>query len=57
MEVALNEVPLFVRKRLRDSCLPTRRKTVDAIDYDTIRMVGYEGADYTFREDVHVTIL
>ena len=51
VDVALNEVPLFVRK---GCAIPVAdaAETVDAIDYDTIRMVGYEGADYTFREDV-----
>ena len=50
VDVALNEVPLFVRK---GKCIPVAdvAETVDAIDYDTIRMVGYEGASYEFRED------
>ncbi len=51
VDVALNEVPLFVRKGCAIPVADTA-ETVDAIDYDTIRMVGYEGAYYTFREDV-----
>ena len=51
MEVALNEVPLFIRKG-RAIPVADVAENVDAIDYDTIQMIGYEGADYTFREDV-----
>lgn len=48
--VALNEVPLFIRS---GKCIPVAAaaETVDAIDYNTIQMVGYEGASYEFRDD------
>lgn len=45
VEIALNEVPLFIRK---DKCIPVAAaaQSVDAIDERTIKMVGYEGAEY-----------
>ena len=51
VEIALNEVPLFIRK---GCAIPVAdaAENIDAIDYDTIRMVGYEGAAYEFREDI-----
>lgn len=51
IDVALNEVPLFIRK---GCCIPVADKaeTVDAIDYDTIQMIGYPEGTYEFREDI-----
>ena len=49
VEVALNEVPLFVRK---DRCIPVvdAAQNVDAIDMGTVRYVGYDGAVYEIVE-------
>jgi len=49
VEVALNEVPLFVRK---DRCIPVvdAAQNVDAIDMGTVRYVGYGGAVYEIVE-------
>ncbi len=43
--VALNEVPLFIRK---GRCIPVAdaAQSVDAVDERTIKMTGYEGAEY-----------
>lgn len=43
--VALNEVPLFVRK---GRCIPVvdAAENVDAIDMSTVRYLGYDGAEY-----------
>lgn len=45
VEIALNEVPLFIRK---GRCIPVAAaaQSVDAIDERTIKMAGYEGAEY-----------
>lgn len=49
IEVALNEVPLFIRK---DRCIPVvdAAGSVDAIDMDTVRYLGYDGAEYEIAE-------
>ncbi|MCI8967411.1 MAG: alpha-glucosidase [Lachnospiraceae bacterium] len=49
VEVALNEVPLFIRK---DRCIPVMdaAQNVDAIDMGTVRYVGYDGAVYEIVE-------
>ncbi|MBO5278989.1 MAG: alpha-glucosidase, partial [Lachnospiraceae bacterium] len=49
IEVALNEVPLFIRK---GKCIPVvdTAESVDEIDMRTVRYVGYEGAEYELRE-------
>lgn len=45
VEVALNEVPLFIRK---DKAIPVVdvAECVEEIDLGTMQMVGYEGAEY-----------
>ena len=45
VEVALNEVPLFIRK---GRCIPVvdAAQSVDAIDMDTVQYLGYDGAAY-----------
>lgn len=49
VEVALNEVPLFVRK---DKCIPIvdADGSVDEIDMSTVRYLGYDGAEYEMVE-------
>ncbi|MDE7417372.1 MAG: alpha-glucosidase [Lachnospiraceae bacterium] len=49
IEVALNEVPLFIRK---GKCIPVVdvAENVDAIDMDTVRYLGYDGAEYEIME-------
>lgn len=48
--VALNEVPLFIRK---DKCIPVCdvAESVPEIDYTTIQMVGYPDAKYDLYDD------
>ncbi len=50
VEVALNEVPLFIRK---GKCIPVAApaETVDELNEDTIELIGYEGASYEFYTD------
>ncbi len=50
VDVALNEVPLFIRS---GKCIPIAdvAECVDKINTDTIRMIGYEGAEYTLYDD------
>ena len=45
VEVALNEVPLFIRK---GCAIPVAdfAESVPEIDESTIQMIGYEGASY-----------
>ena len=45
VEVALNEVPLFIRK---GKCIPVvdAAQHVEAIDLGTVKYIGYEGAEY-----------
>lgn len=49
IEVALNEVPLFIRK---GRCIPVvdAAENVDAIDMGTLQYMGYEGAVYEIAE-------
>lgn len=55
VKVALNEVPLFIRK---DACIPVAdpAQTVADIDPATIRMIGWPGASYDRYDDDGVTI-
>lgn len=50
IDVALNEIALFIRS---GKCIPVAdaAECVDNIDYGTIRMYGYEGAEYTLYND------
>ncbi len=50
VEVALNEVPLFIRS---GKCIPVAdaAEYVDALDTEHLAMLGYEGAEYTLYED------
>ena len=50
VEVALNEVPLFIRK---GKCIPVAdvAESVSRIREDSIQYVGYEGASYELYED------
>lgn len=50
VEVALNEVPLFIRK---GKCIPVAApaETVDELNEDTIELIGYEGASYELYTD------
>ena len=50
VEVALNEVPLFVRK---DKCIPIAEaaECVKEIDTSHLTMLGYEGSSYILYED------
>ena len=45
IDVALNEVPLFIRK---GACIPIVdvAQSVEEIDMSTMKMIGYEGASY-----------
>ena len=56
VEVALNEVPLFIRK---GKAIPVAdvAQTVKDIDPSTIRMIGYEGAEYDRYDDDGVSAL
>ncbi len=49
VEVALNEVVLFVRK---GKCIPIvdAAESVDAIDMSTVKYIGYDGAEYEIVE-------
>lgn len=55
VKVALNEVPLFIRK---GACIPMAdpAQTVADIDPATIRMIGWPGASYDRYDDDGVTI-
>lgn len=50
IEVALNEVPLFIRK---GKCIPVAEaaENVDALDTENMKPLGYEGAQYVLYED------
>lgn len=56
VEVALNEVPLFIRK---GKVIPVAdvAQTVKDIDPATLRMIGYEGAEYDRYDDDGVSAL
>lgn len=49
-DVALNEVPLFIRK---GKCIPVvdAAQSVAEIDMGTLRHIGYDGAEYTLVEE------
>ena len=55
VKVALNEVPLFIRK---GACIPVAdpAQTMAGIDPATIRMIGWPGASYDRYDDDGVTI-
>lgn len=50
VEVALDEVPLFIRK---DKCIPVAKaaQCVEKMDTTNLELLGYEGAEYTLFED------
>lgn len=50
VEIALNEVPLFIR---HGKCIPLAKgaEYVDSLDTEHMSMLGYEGAEYTLYED------
>ena len=50
VEIALNEAALFIRN---GKCIPVAdaAEYVDAIDMDSIRMIGYEGSEYVLYDD------
>ena len=50
VDVALNEVPLFIRK---GKCIPVAApaECVEQIDMESIRMIGYDGAEYELYDD------
>ena len=50
VEIALNEVPLFIRG---GKCVPVAdaAEYVDALDTEHLTMLGYAGAEYTLYED------
>lgn len=50
VEIALNEVPLFIRS---GKCIPLAETAeyVEALDTEHLTMLGYEGAEYTLYED------
>lgn len=50
VDIALNEVPLFIRS---GKCIPVAdaAESVDEIDMDTIKLIGYEGAEYVLYDD------
>ena len=54
VDVALNEVPLFIRK---DHKIPVVdvAEYVDAIDMDTLQYIGFEDADYELYTDDGIT--
>lgn len=50
VDIALNEVPLFIRK---GHCIPLAEpaECVDVIDTQSLTMVGYQGAEYVLYDD------
>lgn len=50
VEIALNEVPLFIRK---GCCIPVAdaAEYVEAVDSDTIQCIGYPGSTYELYDD------
>lgn len=50
VDVALNEVPLFIRK---DRCIPVAdaAECVDDVDNSTLKMIGYPGSEYKLYDD------
>lgn len=56
IEVALNEVPLFIRK---DRCIPIvdAAECVAQIDMSTMKMIGYDCYDYDLYDDDGITTI
>lgn len=56
IEVALNEVPLFIRK---GKCIPVvdAAECVAHIDMSTMKMIGYEGYEYDLYDDDGVSVI
>lgn len=56
IDVALNEVPLFIRK---DKCIPVveAAECVDNIDMSTMKMIGYEHAEYDIYDDDGISMI
>lgn len=56
INVALNEVPLFIRK---DKCIPVveAAECVDNIDMSTMKMIGYEHAEYDIYDDDGISMI
>lgn len=54
VEVALNEVPLFIRE---GKCIPVVKmaQSVDKLDMDTMELIGFDGASYALYEDDGMT--
>lgn len=50
VEIALNEAALFIRSG-KSIPVADAAEYVDGIDTDTIRMIGYEGAEYVLYDD------
>lgn len=50
VDIALNEVPLFIRS---GKCIPVAAaaECVDEIDTSSLRMIGYQGAEYVLYDD------
>lgn len=50
VEVALNEVPLFIRN---GKCIPVAEaaETVDELDTEHMKLMGFEGSEYVLYED------
>ena len=50
IDVALNEIPLFIRK---NCCIPVvdAAENVEAIDMKTMKYIGFEGAVYELLEE------
>ena len=50
VEIALNEVPLFIRS---GKCIPLAEavESVAELDTENLKMIGFEGAQYTLYED------
>lgn len=50
VDIALNEVPLFIRK---GKCIPVAEtaECVEEIDTEHLRMIGYDGAEYVLYDD------
>lgn len=50
VEIALNEVPLFIRKDKRIP-LAAVAQSVEELDWDNLEMIGYQNADYELYTD------
>lgn len=56
VEIALNEISLFIRK---DKCIPVvdAAESVTRINMDSLRIIGYDSADYDLYDDDGVSVL